>query len=91
VRDAGPSTPAPQDTVAAERVRAQTQQPTDEENELRQTVDRQQQVIASQREEIRTLSHLVTQLALAAAVLTHDHVGALPAKGNVVSLRPGKT
>jgi hypothetical protein len=53
-----------------ERVRAETQQITDDEKRLRETVAKLRQTIASQREEIRDFRHQVTQLTLAAAVLT---------------------
>jgi septin family protein len=82
-----------------ERVRAETQQITDEERQLRQTVARHRQTIAGQRAEIRDLRHQVTQLTLAAAVLTqkdHDMQAqsgpeAQPAPGNVVPIRPAST
>jgi septin family protein len=76
-----------------QRVRTQTQQITDQERRLRQTVAKLRRTIAGQREEIRDLRHQVTQLTLAAAVLTQRQVGkqaALPDTGNVVPLRPGK-
>ena len=76
-----------------QRVRAQTQQITDEERRLRQTVARLRRTIAAQRGEILDLRHQVTQLTLAAAVLTQDQAGRRqrpPAPGNVVPLRPGK-
>jgi len=53
-----------------ERVRTQTQQITDEERRLRQTVAKLRQTVTAQREEIRSLRHQLTQLTLAAAVLT---------------------
>ncbi|HEX8006500.1 MAG TPA: hypothetical protein VF482_08735, partial [Trebonia sp.] len=53
-----------------ERVRNQTQQVTDEEKRLRQTITKLRQTITAQREEIRSLRHQLTQLTLAAAVLT---------------------
>ena len=55
-----------------QRVRTQTQQITDEERRLRQTVARLRRTVAEQREEILGLRHQVTQLTLAAAVLTQD-------------------
>jgi hypothetical protein len=55
-----------------ERVRTETQQITDEERRLRQIAAKLRQTIAGQREEIRDLRHQVTQLTLAAAVLTQD-------------------
>ena len=76
-----------------ERVRTETQQITDEERCLRQSVARLRRTIAGQREEIRDLRHQVTQLTLAAAVLTQAHAGTQPAPpdtGNVVPLHPGK-
>ena len=75
-----------------QRVRTQTQQITDEESRLRQTVAKLRQTIASQREEIRDLRRQVTQLTLAAAVLTQAQAetrAAPAAPGNVVPLRPG--
>ena len=51
-----------------QRVRTQTQQITDEERRLRQTV-------AAQREEIRDLRHQVTRLTLAAVVLAQRQAG----------------
>jgi septin family protein len=73
-----------------ERVRTQTQQITDEEKRLRQTVAKLRQTITGQREEIRDLRRQVTQLTLAAAVLTQSQAEtrtAGPAPGNVVPLR----
>jgi len=76
-----------------QRVRAQTQQPADEERRLRQTVARLRRTAAEQRREILGLRHQVTQLTLAVAVLIQDQAGprATPpgAPGNVVPLRPG--
>jgi septin family protein len=72
-----------------QRVRAQTQQITDDERRLRQTVAKLRQTITAQREEIRSLRH---QLTLAAAVLTQvqaETPTAPAAHGNVVPLRPG--
>ena len=69
-----------------ERVRTQTQQITDEERRLRQTVAKLRQTVTAQREEIRSLRH---QLTLAAAVLTQAQAGtqAAPvAAGNVTRL-----
>lgn len=74
-----------------QRVRAQTQQPTHEETQLRQTIARLRQTMAAQRGEIRDLRHQVTQLTLAAAVLTQAQAEirtAPPSPGNVVPLRP---
>jgi septin family protein len=75
-----------------QRVRTQTQQITDEERRLRQTVARLSQTVAAQREEIRDLRHRVTQLTLAAAVLAQRQAGpqAALAPDNVVPLRPGE-
>lgn len=72
-------------------VRTQTQQVTDEERRLRQTVAKLRQTISAQREEIRSLRHQLTQFTLAAAVLTQAQAEtqAAPAAGNVVPLRPG--
>jgi septin family protein len=75
-----------------ERVRTETQQITGEERRLRQTVAKLRRAIAGQREEIRDLRHQVTQLTLAAAVLTQDQAEsrtAPAAPSNVVPLRPG--
>jgi len=76
-----------------QRVRAQTQQPADEERRLRETVARLRRTAAEQRREILGLRHQVTQLTLAAAVLIQDQAGprATPpgTPGNVVPLRPG--
>ena len=47
-----------------QRVRTQTQQVTDEERRLRETVAILCQTISSQREEIRDLRHQFTQLTL---------------------------
>jgi chromosome segregation ATPase len=76
-----------------QRVRTQTQQPTDEEIQLRKTIATLRQTIAGQREEIRDLRHQVTQLTLAAAVLTQnqaDTQAAVSTSGNVVPLRAGE-
>jgi septin family protein len=76
-----------------QRVRAQTQQATDEETRLRQSEARLRRTVAAQREEIRDLRCQVTQLALAAAVLTQGQVQAQPAPpgaGNVVPLHPSQ-
>jgi septin family protein len=70
-----------------QRVRANTQQITDEERRLRETVAKLRQTIASQRGEIRDLRHQVTQLTLAAAVLTQAHAETPAAPDNVVPLR----
>jgi hypothetical protein len=77
-----------------QRVRAQTQQATDEERQLRRTVARLGQTIARRREENRDLRHQVTQLTLAAAVLTQTQAETkAPPSGpdNIVPLRPGKS
>jgi septin family protein len=74
-----------------QRVRTQTQQATDEEKQLRQTIATLRQTIAGQREEIRDLRHQVTQLTLAAAVLTQARaeIQAAPVcSDNVLPLRP---
>jgi hypothetical protein len=76
-----------------QRVRTQTQQITDEERRLRQTVAKLRQTVTAQREELRSLRHQVTQLTLAAAVLIHGQAGtqaASAASDNVVPLRPDK-
>jgi septin family protein len=76
-----------------QRVRTQTQQITDEERRLRQTVAKLRQTITRQREEIRDLRHQVTHLTLAAAVLTQAKAetrAAPQALDNVVPLRPDK-
>jgi septin family protein len=74
-----------------ERVRAQTQQVTDEERRLLETVARLRRTVAAQREEISSMRHQLTQLTLAAAVLTQAQAEtqAAPAVGNVVPLRAG--
>ena len=72
------------------RVGTQTQQITDEERRLRQTVAKLRQIITGQREEICDLRHQVTQLTLAAAVLTQDQAetqAAPTAPDNVVTSR----
>jgi septin family protein len=77
-----------------ERVRTQTQQVTDEERQLRQTVAKLRQTVTAQREEIRSLRHQLTQLTLAAAVLTQNPAetqASAPDPGNVVRLRAGKS
>ena len=74
-----------------ERVRTQTQQATAEEKQLRQDAAELRRTVARQREEIRGLRHQVTQLTLAAAVLTQNHPrtqAGRPAPGNIVHLRP---
>jgi septin family protein len=76
-----------------QRVRAQTQQATDEETRLRQTADRLRRTVAAQREEIRDLRCQVTQLTLAAAVLTQGQAqtqSAPPGAGNVIPLHPSQ-
>jgi hypothetical protein len=76
-----------------QRIRTETQQVTDEERRLRQSVATLRQTVAQQREEIRDLRHQVTQLTLAAAVLTRGQAGtqaAAPAPDNVLTLPPGK-
>jgi septin family protein len=70
-----------------QRVRTNTQQITDEERRLRETVAKLRQTITSQRGEIRDLRHQVTQLTLAAAVLTQAHAETPAAPDNVVPLR----
>ena len=75
-----------------ERVHAQTQQPTDEERQRRQTIAKLRRTVTAQREEIRSLRHQLTQVTLAAAVLTQAQAEpreAPAAPGNVVPLRPG--
>jgi septin family protein len=75
-----------------ERVRTQTQQVTDEERQLRQTIAKLRRTVTAQREEIRSLRHQLTQVTLAAAVLTQApaKTQAAPADAsNVVPLRPG--
>jgi len=75
-----------------QRVRTQTQQPSGEERQLRQTVARLRQTISAQREEIRSLRHQLTRVTLAAAVLTHAQAETREASAtsaNVVPLRPG--
>jgi septin family protein len=70
-----------------QRVRTNTQQITDEERRLRETAAKLRQTITSQREEIRDPRHQVTQLTLAAAVLTQAHAETPAAPDNVVPLR----
>ena len=56
-------------------------------------VSRLSQTVAAQREEIRDLRHQVTQLTLAAAVLSQRQAGPQSAPAvldNVVPLRPGE-
>ena len=75
-----------------QRVRTQIQQITDEERRLGQTVVKLRQTVTAQREEIRGLRHQLTQVTLAAAVLTQAQAEtrtAPAAHGNVVPLRPG--
>ena len=74
-----------------QRVRAQTQQATDEETRLRQSDARLRRTVAEQREQIRDLRHQVTQLVLAAAVLTQapaETRAAPHGPDNIVPLRP---
>jgi cell division septum initiation protein DivIVA len=76
-----------------ERVRNQTQQVTDEERRVRQTVAELRRTVTAQGEEIHSLRHQLTQVTLAAAVLTQAHTetsAVPPAPVNVVPLRPGK-
>jgi septin family protein len=76
-----------------ERVRTQTQQVTDEERRLRYTVAKLRQAVTAQREEIHDLRHQVTQLTVAAAVLTQAHAetrAARHAPDNIVPLRRDK-
>jgi cell division protein FtsB len=75
-----------------QRVRAQTQQITDEEKRLRQTVAKLRQTVTAQREEIHGLRHELTQVTLAAAVLIQAQAEtrkAPVASDNIVPLRPG--
>jgi lysozyme family protein len=74
-----------------QRVRTQTQQVTPEERQLRRTVANLRRTVTAQSEEIRSLRHQLTQLTLAAAVLTQAQAEtqAAPAVGNVVPLRAG--
>ena len=77
-----------------ERVRAQTQQVTDEERRLRETVAKLRRTVAAQREEIRGLRHQVTQLTLAAVVLTEARPKtqvARPIPDNIVTLRAARS
>ena len=72
-----------------QRVRAQTQQATDEETRLRQSDARLRRTVAEQREQIRDLRHQLTQVTLAAAVLTQTETPTASAtSSNVVPLRP---
>ena len=76
-----------------ERVRTQTQQVTDEEKRLRQTIAKLRQTVTAQREEIRALRHQLTQVALAAAVLTQAQAETrttCPDPANVVPLWAGE-
>jgi len=76
-----------------QRVRTQTQQATDNERRLRQTVAKLRQTVTQQGEEIRDLRHQVTQLILAAAVLAQTQAEtqtACPTPANVVPLQRDK-
>ncbi|MFJ9034818.1 hypothetical protein ACIRQP_41680 [Streptomyces sp. NPDC102274] len=74
-----------------ERVRNEALQIPESERKLRETVTGQRQTIKEQQAEIEELRQRVTQLTLAAAVLTHRE-GAppppRPVSDNVILLRP---
>lgn len=74
-----------------ERARNEALQIPESERKLQETVTRQRQTIKDQQAEIEELRQRVTQLTLAAAVLTHRE-GAPPPPGavpdNVILLRP---
>ncbi|MET7899413.1 hypothetical protein [Streptomyces mirabilis] len=77
--------------VFYERVRNETLQIPEPERKLRETVTRQRQTIKDQQAEIEELRRRITQLTLAAAVLTQREDTPLPPRpvpDNVISLRP---
>ncbi|NEC85753.1 hypothetical protein [Streptomyces sp. SID12501] len=74
-----------------ERVRNETLQLPESERKLRETVIRQRQTIKDQQAEIEELRQRVTQLTLAAAVLTQREGTPPPPRpvpDNVILLRP---
>ncbi|BBB00772.1 hypothetical protein RVR_7908 [Actinacidiphila reveromycinica] len=74
-----------------ERVRNETLQIPESERELRETVTRQRQTIKGQQAQIEELRQRVTQLTLAAAVLTQRQdtpPDPRPVPDNVILLRP---
>ncbi|WP_310727934.1 hypothetical protein [Streptomyces sp. N2A] len=77
-----------------ERVRNETTQVPETEKRLRETVTKLKKTIANQEAEIEELRQLVTNLALASAVLTEE--GSASAKpvstpGNIIPFRPPAT
>jgi septin family protein len=76
-----------------ERVRTETTQVPESERRLRETVTKLKQTIANQNEDLEKLRQMVTNLTLAAAVLTQETDGrdvsseAVPAPGNVIPFR----
>jgi hypothetical protein len=76
-----------------QRVRTQTQQITDEERRLRETVAILCQTISSQREEIRDLRHQFTQLTLppSSSPSPRRDVGSTPVPDNVCHCGPTRT
>ncbi|MEV3894273.1 MULTISPECIES: hypothetical protein [Streptomyces griseus group] len=73
-------------TMFYERVRQETLQVPEAEKKLRQTVTRLRQTVKDQKTEIEELRHRVTQLTLAAAVLTQN-TSPEPVPDNVLPLR----
>ncbi|WP_186581619.1 hypothetical protein [Streptomyces sp. BK340] len=78
-----------------ERVRTETPQVPESEKKLRDTVTRLKQTVKSQNAEIEELRQRVTQLTLAAAVLSRTEDTSSgpsqplgPVLGNVIPLRP---
>ncbi|MFF3127374.1 hypothetical protein ACFVRD_34905 [Streptomyces sp. NPDC057908] len=78
-------------TIFYERVRTETAQVPESEKKLRETVARLRQTVKDQNAEIEELRQRVTQLTLAAAVLTQKRDTPPepdPAHDNVTPLRP---
>ena len=74
-----------------ERVRTETRQTPDNEKRLRETIAKLKKTITNQNAELKNLRQMVTQLALAGAVLTQEQGtatenDALP--NNIVPFRP---
>jgi hypothetical protein len=75
-----------------QRIRAETQQISEAERQLRETVAKLKKTIANQNTEIEELKRLVTHLTLASAVLTdRRQTSTTPPPDNVVTLRTQET